>query len=32
LKKFNEQIMILDYLLFRKFPNGASMLGYARKL
>ncbi len=32
LKKFNDKIMILDYLLFRKFSNGASMLGYAKKL
>ena len=32
LKKYNEKIMTLDYLLFRKLSNGASMLGFAKKL
>ena len=32
LRKFGERIMLLDYILFKKFPNGASMIGSAYKL
>lgn len=32
LRKIGEQIMLLDYMLFRKFPNGASMIGSAYKI
>jgi 2-polyprenyl-3-methyl-5-hydroxy-6-metoxy-1,4-benzoquinol methylase len=32
LQEFGERIMTLDYSLFRSLPNGASMLGYARKM
>ena len=31
-KKFNNGLMILDYKFFRCFPNGASMIGSARKV
>lgn len=30
-EKIAERIMLLDYQLFRKLPNGASMIGFARK-
>jgi ubiquinone/menaquinone biosynthesis C-methylase UbiE len=30
-EKVAERIMLLDYQLFRKLPNGASMIGFARK-
>ncbi len=30
-KKIGDQLMLLDYALFRCFPNGASMIGYAKK-
>jgi len=26
-----EKLMLLDYALFRRLPNGASMIGFARK-
>jgi len=32
LRKFGEKIMLLDYILFKRFPNGASMIGSAYKL
>jgi len=31
LGKLGERLMLLDYSLFRRFPNGASMIGYAFK-
>lgn len=31
LQKLGERMMSLDYSLFRKLPNGASMVGYAKK-
>ena len=31
LRKLGERLMLLDYILFRNLPNGASMLGYAKK-
>jgi SAM-dependent methyltransferase len=31
LRPVGEKLMLLDYLLFRKLPNGASMIGFARK-
>jgi len=31
LRKIGEKLMFLDYLLFRMLPNGASMIGFARK-
>ena len=31
LRKIGERLMLLDYYLFRKLPNGASMIGYAIK-
>lgn len=31
LTKIGEKMMSLDYLLFRRIPNGASMIGYAEK-
>ena len=31
LQKLGERMMSLDYSLFRRLPNGASMLGYAEK-
>jgi len=31
LQKLGEKMMLLDYSLFRKLPNGASMIGYAKK-
>jgi len=31
LKGLGEQIMLLDYSLFRNLPNGASMIGFAKK-
>jgi SAM-dependent methyltransferase len=30
LTRFGEKLMLLDYFLFRKLPNGASMIGSAR--
>lgn len=30
LRKVGEKLMSLDYLLFRKLPNGASMIGFAK--
>lgn len=30
LRKVGERLMSLDYLLFRKLPNGASMIGFAK--
>jgi SAM-dependent methyltransferase len=32
LQEFGERVMMLDYSLFRTLPNGASMLGCARKM
>jgi len=32
LQALSERLMTLDYLLFRNLPNGASMLGIARKV
>ena len=31
LRKIGEKMMLLDFALFRSLPNGASMLGFARK-
>jgi ubiquinone/menaquinone biosynthesis C-methylase UbiE len=31
LSRLGERMMLLDYFLFRMFPNGASMIGAARK-
>ena len=31
LQKLGERMMSLDYSLFRRLPNGASMIGYAKK-
>jgi len=31
LSRLGEKMMLLDYFLFRIFPNGASMIGAARK-
>lgn len=31
LRKIGEKVMLLDYFLFRSFPNGASMMGCAFK-
>ena len=31
LRKIGEKMMLLDYSLFRLLPNGASMIGFARK-
>lgn len=31
LRKTGEKLMLLDYYLFRRIPNGASMIGYAIK-
>jgi len=31
LRKLGERMMLLDYSLFRRLPNGASMIGYAYK-
>lgn len=32
LGRFRDQVMFLDYGLFRRFPNGASMIGRASKI
>src|SRR3990172_9055975 len=32
LSRLGERMMLLDYFLFRIFPNGASMIGAARKI
>lgn len=32
LRNIGERIMLLDYILFRNFPNGASMIGSAYKI
>jgi len=31
LRRLGERMMLLDYSLFRKLPNGASMIGFAKK-
>lgn len=31
IKNFSEEMMKFDYILFKNLPNGASMIGYAKK-